>query len=202
MSTNLMSGAKILLECMVREGVECFFGYPGGVTLPFYDALYDHHIRHVLVRHEQNAVFAAEGYARTTGRVGVCCATSGPGATNLVTGLVDAMMDSIPVVTITGQVSQTLIGSDAFQEADTFSITRPATKHNYIVTSLKDLPRTIHEAFYIAASGRPGPVLVDIPKDVFQGQHHYSPVSAVHLPGYRVFTEGHAGQIRRAAQMM
>jgi acetolactate synthase-1/2/3 large subunit len=199
---KLMSGAVILLECLVRENVDVIFGYPGGVTLPLYDAMYDHHIRHVLVRHEQNACFAAEGYARATGRVGVCCATSGPGATNLVTGLVDAMMDSIPIVAITGQVSTKLIGSDAFQEADTFGITRSCTKHNFLVKNIADLPQTVHEAFYIAASGRPGPVLVDIPKDVFQGQHHYTPVSAVHLPGYRVFTEGHAGQIRRAAQMM
>ncbi len=145
------------------------FGYPGGVTLPFYDALYDHQIRHVLVRHEQNAAFAAEGYARSTGKVGVCCATSGPGATNLVTGLVDAMMDSIPIVAITGQVPSKLIGSDAFQEADTFGITRPCTKHNYLVKKLDELPQIIHEAFYIAATGRPGPVLVDITKDVFQG---------------------------------
>src|SRR5437763_13305591 len=200
--STLMSGAKMLLECLAREGVDCFFGYPGGVTLPFYDAMFDHPIRHILVRHEQNACFAAEGYARSTGRVGVCCATSGPGATNLVTGLVDAMMDSIPVVAITGQVSTKLIGSDAFQEADTFGITRSCTKHNFLVKNIADLPQTVHEAFYIAASGRPGPVLVDVPKDVFQAQHHYSPVSTVHLPGYRVFTEGHAGQIRRAAQMM
>src|SRR6266404_1240040 len=182
MSTNLMSGAKILLECMVREGVECFFGYPGGVTLPFYDALYDHHIRHVLVRHEENAAFAAEGYARATGKVGVCCATSGPGATNLVTALVDSLMDSIPVVAITGQVSTKLIGSDAFQEADTFGITRSCTKHNFLVRTLADLPQAI--------------------QDVFQAQAHYTPVSTIHLPGYKVYTEGHAGQIRRAAQMI
>ncbi|MDX2152448.1 MAG: biosynthetic-type acetolactate synthase large subunit [Bryobacteraceae bacterium] len=197
-----MSGAKILLECLVREGVDCIFGYPGGVTLPFYDAMYDHPIRHVLVRHEQNAAFAAEGYARSTGKVGVCCATSGPGATNLVTGLVDAMMDSIPIVALTGQVSTKLIGSDAFQEADTFGITRSCTKHNFLVKNLADLPRTIHEAFYLAASGRPGPVLVDVPKDVFQGQAHYQPVTAIHLPGYKVYTEGHNGQIRRVAQMI
>jgi acetolactate synthase-1/2/3 large subunit len=182
--------------------VECIFGYPGGVTLPLYDAIFDHPIRHVLVRHEQNACFAAEGYARATGKVGVCCATSGPGATNLVTGLVDAMMDSIPVVAITGQVSTKLIGSDAFQEADTFGITRSCTKHNFLVKTLADLPQAIHEAFHIAATGRPGPVLVDIPKDVFQAQAHYAPVSTIHLPGYKVYTEGHAGQIRRAAQMI
>jgi acetolactate synthase I/II/III large subunit len=200
--STLMSGARMLLECLAREGVDCIFGYPGGVTIPFYDVLYDHHIRHVLVRHEENAAFAAEGYARATGKVGVCCATSGPGATNLTTGLVDAMMDSIPIVALTGQVSTKLIGSDAFQEADTFGITRPCTKHNYLVKRLDDLAQIIHEAFYVAASGRPGPVLVDITKDVFQGQGHYQPVTAIHLPGYRVFTEGHTGQIRRAAQLV
>jgi acetolactate synthase-1/2/3 large subunit len=197
-----MTGARMVLECLAREQVDCIFGYPGGVTLPLYDAMVDHPIRHILVRHEQNACFAAEGYARATGKVGVCCATSGPGATNLVTGLVDAMMDSIPVVAITGQVSTRLIGSDAFQEADTFGITRSCTKHNFLVKDIADLPRAIHEAFHIAASGRPGPVLVDIPKDVFQAQAHYSPVSTIHLPGYKVYTEGHAGQIRRAAQMI
>src|SRR5436305_8260703 len=202
MANPLLSGANILLNCLVREGVDCIFGYPGGVTLPLYDALYDHQIRHVLVRHEQNAAFAAQGYARATGKVGVCCATSGPGATNLVTGLVDAMMDSISIVALTGQVSTKLMGSDAFQEADTFGITRSATKHNFVVKNIADLPQAIHEAFYIAASGRPGPVLVDVPKDVFQGQAHYAPVTSIHLPGYKVFTEGHAGQVRRAAQMM
>ena len=202
MANNLLSGAQILLNCLTAEGVECIFGYPGGVTLPLYDALYDHPIRHVLVRHEQNAAFAAQGYARTTGKVGVCCATSGPGATNLVTGLVDAMMDSIPVVAITGQVTSKLMGSDAFQEADTFGITRSATKHNFLIKDVRDLPKAIHEAFYIAASGRPGPVLVDVTKDVLQGRAPYAPVGEIHLPGYRVFTEGHAGQIKRAAQMI
>jgi acetolactate synthase-1/2/3 large subunit len=197
-----MSGARILLECLTREGVDCVFGYPGGVTLPLYDALYDHPIRHVLVRHEENAAFAAAGYARSTGRVGVCCATSGPGATNLTTGLVDALMDSIPLVALTGQVTSKLIGSDAFQEADTFGITRPATKHNFLVKDISELALIIHEAFHVASTGRPGPVLVDITKDVFQGQAHYAPVNEIHLPGYKVVTEGHAGQIRRAAQMM
>jgi acetolactate synthase I/II/III large subunit len=200
--SNLMSGAKMLLECLAREGVDCIFGYPGGVTLPFYDALYDHPVRHVLVRHEQNAAFAASGFAKATGKIGVCCATSGPGATNLVTGLVDAMMDSVPIVALTGQVSTALIGSDAFQEADTFGITRSCTKHNFMVKTLAELPQVIHEAFYIAGSGRPGPVLVDVPKDVFIARGHYEPVSEIHLPGYKVFTEGHSGQIRRAAQMM
>ena len=200
--SNLMSCAKILLECLLKEDVDVIFGYPGGVTLPLYDAMYDHPIRHVLVRHEENAAFAAQGYSRTTGRIGVCCATSGPGATNLTTGLVDAMMDSIPIVAITGQVSTKLIGSDAFQEADTFGITRPCTKHNFMVKTLAELPQVIHEAFYIAGSGRPGPVVVDIPKDVFQAQAHYTPVTSIHLPGYKVHTDGHAGQIRRAAHMM
>src|SRR6516225_5208486 len=200
--STLMSGARMLAECLAREGVDCMFGYPGGVTLPFYDSLYDHHIRHVLVRHEENAAFAAEGYARSTGKVGVCCATSGPGATNLTTGLVDALMDSIPIVALTGQVSTKLIGSDAFQEADTFGITRSCTKHNFLVKKLDELPQIIHEAFYIAATGRPGPVLVDITKDVLQAMGHYQPVTAIHLPGYKVFTEGHTGQIRRALQLI
>ncbi len=199
---TLMSGSQILLECLVREGVDLIFGYPGGVTLPLYDALYDHQIQHVLVRHEQNAAFAAQGYSRATGKVGVCCATSGPGAMNLVTGLVDAMMDSIPVVAITGQVTSKLIGTDAFQEADTFGITRPATKHNFMVRHVSELPRIIHEAFYLASSGRPGPVLIDIPKDIFQASSQYQPVDSIHLPGYKLYTEGHTGQIRRAAQMI
>jgi acetolactate synthase-1/2/3 large subunit len=202
MPTNLLSGAKILLQCLSAENVEVIFGYPGGVTIPLYDALYDYPIKHVLVRHEQNAAFAAQGYSRATGKVGVCCATSGPGATNLVTGLVDAMMDSIPIVAITGQVPSKLMGTDAFQEADTFGITRSCTKHNFLVKNIADLPQVIHEAFYLAASGRPGPVLVDITKDAFQAQAHYAPVTEIHLPGYKVYSEGHAGQIRRAAQMM
>jgi len=200
--SNLMTGARILVECLLRENVDCLFGYPGGVTLPFYDVLYEGRIKHYLVRHEQNACFAAEGYARSTGKVGVCCATSGPGATNLVTGLVDALMDSIPVVALTGQVTTKLIGSDAFQEADTFGITRACTKHNFLVKTAGEIPQAIHEAFYIAASGRPGPVLVDIPKDVFTGSAHYEPVGTIHLPGYKFSPEGHIGQIRRAAQMM
>lgn len=153
--STLMNGARMLLECLAREGVDCIFGYPGGVTLPLYDALFDHPIRHVLVRHEENAAFAAEGYARATGKVGVCCATSGPGATNLTTGLVDAMMDSIPIVAITGQVTSKLIGSDAFQEADTFGITRSCTKHNYLVKRLEDLAQTVHEASTWRPAGGP-----------------------------------------------
>ena len=185
----LLSGAQILIESLAREGAEAVFGYPGGVTLPIYDVLYDHPLRHVLVRHEQNAAFAAQGYARATGKAGVCMATSGPGATNLTTGLVDALMDSIPVVAITGQVPQGLIGRDAFQEADTFGISRSATKHNYLVKDIDELSQTVHEAFYIATSGRPGPVLVDITKDVLLAKSHYRdaqemrPLRGYHLPG-------------------
>ncbi len=192
----------MLLECLAREGADCIFGYPGGVTLPLYDAIYEDPIRHILVRHEENACFAAQGYAIATGRVGVCCATSGPGATNLVTGLMNAQMDSTPVVAITGQVVTKLIGSDAFQEADTFGITRSCTKHNYLVKNLADLAQVVHEAFYIAGTGRPGPVLIDVPKDVFQGQARYTPVSSIHLPGYKIYNEGHTGQLKRAAQML
>jgi len=160
------SGAHRLLECLAEEGVDVLFGYPGGAVLPVYDALYDSPIRHILVRHEQGAVHAADGYARVSGRVGVCLATSGPGATNLVTGLATAHMDSSPVVAITGQVARPLIGSDAFQEVDTIGVTRAVTKHNYLVESARDIPRVVHEAFHIARSGRPGPVLIDLPKDV------------------------------------
>src|SRR3954466_797140 len=161
------SGAEILLRALRDQGVEVIFGYPGGAVLPIYDALFQQNsIRHVLVRHEQAAVHAAEGYARSTGRVGVVLVTSGPGATNAVTGLVDALMDSVPVVCLTGQVPTHLIGNDAFQEADTIGITRPATKHNYLVKQPEALARVVHEAFYVARSGRPGPVVIDLPKDI------------------------------------
>ncbi len=184
---SLMSGAQILLESLTREGVEIIFGYPGGVTLPIYDVLYDHPLKHVLMRHEENASFAAEGYARTTGKVGVCMATSGPGATNLTTGLVDALMDSIPIVAITGQVPSKLIGRDAFQEADTFGITRGATKHNYLVKDINELADTIHEAFYVASSGRPGPVLVDTTKDVLLANAQYRPADQIEeMRGYEL----------------
>jgi acetolactate synthase-1/2/3 large subunit len=171
--------------------------------LPFYDALYDYHIKHVLVRHEENAASPPQGYSRATGKVGVCCATSGPGATNLVTGLVDAMMDSIPIVAITGQVSSKLMGSDAFQEADTFGITRSCTKHNFMVKNIADLPQVVHEAFYFAFQGRPGPVLVDITKDVFQAQAATTrPSTEFTCPATRFIPKAIAGQIRRAAQMI
>ena len=199
----LLSGAQILIESLAREGADAVFGYPGGVTLPVYDVLYDHSLRHVLVRHEQNAAFAAQGYARATGKPGVCMATSGPGATNLTTGLVDALMDSVPVVAITGQVPQALIGRDAFQEADTFGISRSATKHNYLVKDVDELAQTIHEAFFIASSGRPGPVLVDITKDVLLAKAQYdSSRDMPPLRGYRFEFEPDPGEIVEAADFL
>ena len=199
----LLSGAQILVESLAAEGAEAVFGYPGGVTLPVYDVLYDHPLRHLLVRHEQNAAFAAQGYARATGKAGVCMATSGPGATNLTTGLVDALMDSIPVVAITGQVPQALIGRDAFQEADTFGISRSATKHNYLVKDVGELAQTIHEAFYIATSGRPGPVLVDITKDVLLAKASYSDGQAMEpLRGYQLQAEPTADAVEQAIEFL
>ncbi len=157
----------MVVEALKDQDVDCLFGYPGGAVLPIYDALFQqNHVRHILVRHEQGAAHAAEGYARSSGKVGVLLVTSGPGATNTITGLTDALMDSIPVICITGQVPTHLIGSDAFQECDTVGITRHCTKHNYLVRSIEDLPRVLHEAFYVAQNGRPGPVVIDIPKDV------------------------------------
>src|SRR3982750_1833013 len=167
MSAEPICGADIVIKALVDQGVEIVFGYPGGAVLPIYDSLFKQNaLRHILVRQEGGAVHAAEGYARSTGKVGVVLVTSGPGATNAVTGLTDALMDSIPIVCLTGQVPTHLIGSDAFQEADTIGITRHCTKHNYLVKRIEDLPRILHEAFYIARTGRPGPVVVDIPKDI------------------------------------
>jgi len=171
MAPAQLTGSEMLIKALVDQGVDTIFGYPGGAVLPIYDALHQQNaVRHILVRHEQAAVHAAEGYARSTGRVGVVLVTSGPGATNAVTGLTDALMDSVPVVCLTGQVPTHLIGNDAFQEADTTGITRPCTKHNYLIKSVEDLPRIVHEAFYVARSGRPGPVVVDLPKDVLQAK--------------------------------
>src|SRR6201990_1578322 len=169
-----MTGAEMVIQALADQGAEHIFGYPGGAVLPIYDALFHQEkVRHILVRHEQGAVTAAEGYARSTGKVGRVLVTSGPGATNAVTGLTDALMDSIPVVCITGQVPTHLIGNDAFQECDTVGITRPCTKHNYLVKNIADLPRVLHEAFYVAKSGRPGPVVVDLPKDIQQAKYDY-----------------------------
>ena len=198
-----LNGARILVESLVREGAEAVFGYPGGVTLPVYDVLYAHPLRHVLVRHEQNAAFAAQGYARATGKAGVCMATSGPGATNLTTGLVDALLDSIPVVAITGQVPQALIGRDAFQEADTFGISRAATKHNYLVKDVRELAQTVHDAFHIAVSGRPGPVLIDITKDVLLDETGYTgeqPMAP--LRGYNPEASPDGESIERAVRFL
>ncbi len=196
-----LSGARIFLECLKREGVDTVFGLPGGAVLPIYDALYDFEgLRHILVRQEAAAGHAAEGYARTTGRVGVCLVTSGPAATNLVTALQDAMMDSMPIVAFTGQVPTHLIGNDAFQEADNVGITRPCTKHNFLVKDGKDLPQIIREAFYIAATGRPGPVHVDLPKDVLVKEADFVWPERVFLRSYNPTYDGHPQQIKRAAR--
>ena len=198
----VQSGAEILLRALKDQGVEVIFGYPGGAVLPIYDALFKQNaIRHVLVRQEGGAVHAAEGYARSTGKVGVVLVTSGPGATNAVTGLVDALMDSIPVVCLTGQVPTHLIGNDAFQEADTTGITRPATKHNYLVKRSEDLARVVHEAFYVARSGRPGPVVIDLPKDIVINPAPYAEPLVQH-PTYRPRTEPDAVQIGKAVALM
>jgi acetolactate synthase-1/2/3 large subunit len=202
-ATKTLSGAEVLLRALKDQGVEIIFGYPGGAVLPIYDAIFQQNaIRHILVRHEQAAVHAAEGYARSTGRVGCVLVTSGPGATNAVTGLVDALMDSIPIVCLTGQVPTHLIGNDAFQEADTTGITRPATKHNYLVKKPGDLARVVHEAFYVARSGRPGPVVIDLPKDILIGAAPYEGPPTVAHRSYRPRTEPDAGQIARAVALL
>jgi len=195
-------GAKILIESLKREGVEVIFGYPGGVLLPIFDVLYDNPIRFLLVRHEQAAAHAADGYARATGKVGVCMATSGPGATNLVTGIATAYMDSIPMVAITGQVKTALIGNDAFQEADVTGITRPITKHNYLVKSVEELPQVVKEAFHIASTGRPGPVVIDLPVDVQLQEAVFKYPAEVSMRGYKPTYVGHRGQIKKAVKMI
>ena len=198
-----MSGSQIVLKALEDQGVDVIFGYPGGAVLPLYDAIFQQNrIRHVLVRHEQGATHMAEGYARSTGKPGVVLVTSGPGATNAVTGLTDAMMDSIPVVCLTGQVATHLIGNDAFQEADTIGITRPCTKHNYLVKDVDDLARVIHEAFYVASSGRPGPVVVDIPKDVSIAEGEYVPRETIRHKTYRPQLKGDLGAIEQAVKML
>ncbi len=197
-----LTGSQILLESLKLEGVDTVFGYPGGAVINIYDDLYESSINHVLTRHEQAAVHAADGYARCTGKVGVAIATSGPGATNTVTGIATAYMDSIPMVIITGQVPTPLIGNDAFQEADMCGITRPCTKHNFLVKDIKDLAKTLKEAFYIARTGRPGPVLVDLPKDVQVATHEFSYPESVSLRGYKPTYSGNSRQIEKAAQML
>src|SRR3954464_1034104 len=197
-----MRAVDAIMHCLKAEGVEVVFGYPGGANLPTYDALYDAGIRHVLVRHEAGGGHAAEGYAKASGRVGVCFATSGPGATNIVTPLTDAMMDSVPLVVFTGQVRTDLLGTDGFQEADTFGITMPIVKHSFMIQHPLEIPRAVHEAFHIARTGRPGPVLIDIPQDLSRAEIDYQPVTDVHLPGYQPTVEGNAKQIRQAAKAL
>ncbi len=197
-----MKAARALLESLKREGVEVVFGFPGGSVIPLYDAMYDFEIDHILTRHEQGAAHAADGYARASGKVGVCIATSGPGATNLVTGIANAYLDSVPLVAITGQVKTHLIGTDAFQEADIKGITLPIVKHSYLVDRADDIPSVIHEAFYIASTGRPGPVLVDVPSDLQSTDIRYDPDKAqeIDLPGYKPTIKGHPKQIKTAAK--
>ena len=197
-----MRAVDALMECLKAEGVDVVFGLPGGANLPTYDAFYDAGIRHILVRHEAGGGHAAEGYAKATGRVGVSLGTSGPGATNLVTPICDAMMDSVPVVFLTGQVRTDLLGTDGFQEADTIGITMPIVKHSFMIQHPLELPRTIHEAFHLARTGRPGPVVVDIPQDLSRADIPYEPVEDVHLPGYQPTTDGNQKQIRLAAKAL
>ena len=190
------------MECLKAEGVDVVFGLPGGANLPTYDAFVNGGIRHILVRHEAGGGHAAQGYAKATGKVGVAFATSGPGATNLITPITDAMMDSVPVVFITGQVRTELLGTDGFQEADTLGITIPIVKHSFMIQDPREIPRAIHEAFHIARTGRPGPVLVDIPQDLSRAEIEYEPVTDVRLPGYQPTTEGNQKQIRQAAKAL
>ncbi|MDD5292471.1 MAG: biosynthetic-type acetolactate synthase large subunit, partial [Candidatus Omnitrophica bacterium] len=195
-----MTGAQIFVEALKKENVEIIFGYPGGQVLPIFDKLYDAGIRFILTRHEQGAAHAADGYARATGKVGVCIATSGPGATNLTTGIANAYMDSVPMVAFTGQVKSSLIGNDAFQEADVTGITRPITKHNYLVKDVKDLACVIKEAFHIASTGRPGPVVVDIPSDIQMADADFEYPKTCKIRSYNPTLEGHPGQIKKAAK--
>ena len=203
MADNRMTGSEILIRALGEQGVDVVFGYPGGAVLPIYDALFrQNELRHILVRQEAGAVHAAEGYARSTGKVGVVLVTSGPGATNCVTGLTDALMDSVPVVCLTGQVPTHLIGNDAFQEADTVGITRPCTKHNYLVKRVEDLARVIREAFHVARSGRPGPVVVDLPKDVVTASTGYAPPASRRHPSYNPRVKGDIARIEEAADLL
>ena len=200
MKKKMIKGAAMILSALEKEGVEIIFGFPGGAVLSLYNQLYDSSLKHLLVRHEQGAVHAADGYARVTGRPGVVFATSGPGATNLVTGIANAYMDSVPLVLITGQVASNFIGTDAFQEADITGITLPVTKHNYLVKNVEDLPAILAEAFYLASTGRPGPVLIDVPKDIFDQEAHFSYNQKCDIPGYKPTYKGHAGQVSRAVK--
>ena len=200
---QVLSGAEIFFECLRRENVEYVFGYPGGATLKIYEKLYDiDYLQHILCRHEQGATHMAEGYAKATGKVGVVLVTSGPGATNTVTGIANAYMDSSPIVVFTGQVPTNLIGNDAFQEADIVGITRPITKHNFIVRDVKELASTIKKAFHIASTGRPGPVLVDLPKDMINTSCEFEYPDKVDIRGYKPKYTGHQNQIKKAAEVI
>ena len=196
------SGAQIIVESLIREGVEVLFGFPGGTVLPIFDVLYDAPIRFILSGHEQGAAHMADGYARATGKVGVCIATSGPGATNLVTGIATAYMDSVPMIALTGQVSTNMIGNDAFQEAPITEITKTITKHNYLVKDVKELAETLKAAFYIASSGRPGPVLIDLPKDVQIAETNFKYPDKIGIPGYKPVYKGHPGQVKKAMSLL
>ena len=201
--TRQMTGAEMVVQALQDQGVDTVFGYPGGAVLPIYDAIFQQNdIRHILVRHEQAAAHAAEGYARSTGRPGVVLVTSGPGATNAVTGMTDALMDSIPIVVLTGQVPTFMIGNDAFQEADTVGITRPCTKHNWLVKDTAKLAETIHQAFHVATHGRPGPVLVDIPKDVQFATARYTPPAEARVSHYQPRTKGDPDAILAAVEAL
>src|SRR5690348_11785658 len=201
--TKEMTGAEMVIQALADQGVQHLFGYPGGAVLPIYDALFNQKaVRHVLVRHEQGAVHMAEGYARSTGKVGVVLVTSGPGATNTVTGLTDALMDSVPIVCLTGQVPTHMIGNDAFQEADTVGITRPCTKHNYLVKRAEDVARVMHEAFHVARTGRPGPVVVDLPKNIQMGKTPYVGKDEVQHRTYHPRTDPDLVRIEEAAELL
>ena len=197
-----LTGAQIMMEVLKEEGVETIFGFPGGAVIDIYDELAKTDIQHILVRHEQGAVHAADGYARAGGKTGVCLVTSGPGATNTVTGIASAYMDSIPIVILTGQVPTQLIGNDAFQEVDIVGITRPCTKHNYLVQSTEEFPKVIKEAFYLARSGRPGPVLIDIPKDITKLTIDYQPVEEISLKSYNPTYNPNMKQLRKVVELI
>ena len=197
-----LNGSQILCEAMVREGVSVVFGQPGGAIMPFYNFLRDYDLRHILCRHEQGAAHMADGYARATGEVGVAMATSGPGATNMVTGIVTALMDSVPIVCLTGQVPTNMMGGDAFQETDTTGITMPVTKHNYQLMDVRDIARVVKEAFHVARTGRPGPVLIDFPKDIQTAEGEYEEPDGIDLPGFKPTLRGNVRQVRQAAKLI
>ena len=198
----LMKGAEAIVKAMEREGVEVIFGIPGGASIPLYDAIYDCDIRHILTRHEQVAAHAADGFARASGKIGVCSATSGPGATNLVTGIANAYLDSVPIVAITGQVGRPFIGKDSFQEADTIGITMSVTKHNFQIMNIEEIPTVFKEAFMIAGTGRPGPVLIDIPKDIQELKGDFDFNGKVKIEGYRPTLKGNLNQIKKASELL